>query len=84
MKMSNKITDDDKKQKRIAYLGNDKKHDIHERDKKHLSDTLKSYEKVAKKYPKEFRMIECVEKGEMLPIDVISKKIISAVEKLIQ
>ena len=79
--MSNKITDDDKKQKRIVYLGDDKKHDIHERDKKHLSDTLKSYIKVSNKFPKEFKIIECVENGDMLPIDVIHKKVIKIIEK---
>ena len=83
MKMSNKITDDDKKQKRIAYLGNDKKHDIHERDKKHLADTLKSYTKVAKKFPKEFKIIDCLDGQKMLPIEVISNKIIKLIEEKI-
>jgi dTMP kinase len=82
-KMSNKITEDDKKQKRIAYLGNDKKHDIHERDKKHLSDALESYMKVAKKFPKEFKVVECVEDNKMIPIDIIHNKIIKIILKKI-
>ena len=83
MKMSNKITDDDKKQKRVAYLGNDKKHDIHERDKQHLTDTLKSYERVSKKFPKEFKMIDCLDGGKMLPIDVVHNKVTKLVEQKI-
>ena len=84
MKMSNKITDDDKKQKRIAYLGNDKKHDIHERDKKHLADALKSYISISKKYPKEYKIIECEEKGKFLPVEVIHQKILKLVEEKIK
>ena len=80
-KMSNKITDDDKKQKRIAYLGNDKKHDIHERDTKHLANALKSYVAIYKKYPKEYRIIECEEKGRFLPIEIIHQKILKIVEE---
>lgn len=82
-KMSNKITDDDKKQKRIAYLGNDKKHDIHERDVKHLANALKSYMAISKKYPKEYKIIECEEKGKFLPIDEISSKILKLVKEKI-
>jgi dTMP kinase len=82
-KLSNKITDDDKKQKRVAYLGNSKKHDIHERDKQHLADSLQSYLKAAKKFPKDFTVIECIEKGKLLPIEEVHQKIISAVQKVI-
>lgn len=82
-KMSHRITDEEKKQKRIAYLGDDKKQDIHEKDLKHLADTLKSYTKVAEKYPEEFRVIECIEQNAILSIEIIHKKIIQEAEKII-
>lgn len=78
-KKSNDITDDDKKQKRIAYLGNDKKHDIHERDKKHLADALKSYMAIAKKHPGEYKIIDCEKDGKFLPIEAIHQKILKVV-----
>ena len=83
MKMSNKITDDEKKQKRIAYLGNDKKHDIHEKDKKHLADTLRSYIEFGKKHPEEFRIVECTDGENMLSPESISKQILTLVEEKI-
>lgn len=84
MEKSNKISDDAKKQKRIAYLGNDKKHDIHEKDKKHLADALKSYMAVAKKYPKEYKIIECEKQGEFLPINAIHEKILKLIDPLVR
>lgn len=81
MQMSNKITDGDKKKRRTAYLGNYKKQDIHEADKKHLANSLKSYIRIAKKYPKEYKIIECEENGKFLPLEVIHQKIIKLVEK---
>jgi len=83
MKMSNKITDAEKIKKRVAYLGDDKKQDIHEADKKHLANTLESYVKIAKKFPEEYKIIECQEEGNFLPIDVIHQKILSLVKEKI-
>src|SRR3989344_5307475 len=80
MKMSNKITDPEKIKKRIAYLGDDKKQDIHESDKQHLADTLESYIEIAKKFPEEFKVIDCQQDEEFLPINVIQEKI----KKLVQ
>lgn len=82
-KMSNKITDDDKKQKRIAYLGNDKKHDIHERDREHLANALKSYVSIAQKYPDEYKIIECEENGSFLSAHDIHKKVLKSIEEKI-
>src|SRR3989344_3240164 len=80
MKMSNKITDKEKQKKRNAYLGSHKKQDIHEADKKHLINGLRSYVAISKKYPKEYKIVECEEKGKFLPLDVIHKKILALVE----
>jgi dTMP kinase len=82
-KMSSNIKDADKKQKRETYLGDSKKQDIHEADKKHLEDSLKSYMAIAKKYPKEYKIIECEENGKFLPLEVIHQKIIKLVKEKI-
>jgi len=83
MAHSNKITDKEKQKKRTAYLGNSKKQDIHEADKKHLTDAVKSYLAISKKYPKEYKIIECEEKGNFLPLEIIHKKILKLVEEKI-
>ena len=81
MSHSNKISDNEKKQKRIAYLGDDKKQDIHEADRNHLANTLKSYLAISEKYPDYYKIIECQEGDDFLPIDVIHKKIIEVVNQ---
>jgi len=81
MKMSNKITDKEKQKKRKAYLGDHKRQDIHEADKNHLINTLKSYMQISKKHPKEYKIIECEEKGNLLPIKDIHNKILKLIQK---
>ncbi len=78
---SNKITDKDKIKTRVSYLGDSKKQDIHEADTLHLANTLKSYIAISKKYPREYKMIECEQKGQFLPLEIIHKKILTLVEK---
>jgi dTMP kinase len=80
MQMSNKITDKEKQKKRTAYLGDHKKQDIHEADKKHLANTLKSYMAICKKYPKEYKIIECEKGGDFLPVAQIHQTILQLVE----
>ncbi len=80
MQNSNKITDKEKIKKRKSYLGDSKKQDIHEADKMHLINTLKSYVAISKKYPKEYKIIECEQNEKFLPLDVIHKKIVTLVE----
>ncbi len=81
MAHSNKITDKEKQKKRTSYLGDSKKQDIHEADKLHLKNSLKSYIAISKKYPKEYKIVECEEKGNFLPIETIHKKIVSLVKE---
>jgi len=83
MQHSNKIKDEEKKQKRIAYLGDDKKQDIHEADKNHLTNTLKSYITISEKYPDQYKIIDCQEGDEFLPIETIHQKIINLIEEKI-
>src|SRR3989344_7021683 len=80
MSHSNKITDAEKLKKRASYLGDHKKQDIHEADKKHLANTLKSYVEISKKFPGEYEIIECEEGGNFLPIPAIHQKILTLVE----
>jgi len=82
LKMSHDIKDKEKLKKRKSYLGN-KKRDIHEKDRKHQSETLNSFLHVAKLYPKEFKVIECLEKEKLLSPDIIHKKIIKEVSNIL-
>jgi thymidylate kinase len=76
MGLSNKIVDEKKKQARLMYLEDDTKHDIHERDKSHLENALKSYLMVAAEFPKDFKVIECLQRGKLLAPEIIHQKII--------
>lgn len=73
-KLSSKIKDKEKQEKKRLYLGK-RKRDIHEKDKKHLKNSLNVYLEMAEHYPKEFKTIECIEKGDLLSPRDIHKKI---------
>ncbi|MBU3934477.1 dTMP kinase [Patescibacteria group bacterium] len=75
LKLANKITDKEKIAKRKAYLGNSSVRDIHEKDRQHLACALKSYLHIAELYPKEFKIIECIERDKLLPPEIIHQKI---------
>ncbi len=81
MKMSNNIKDAEKQQKRVAYLGDHKKQDIHEADRSHLINSFKSYQSIAERFPEEYKIIGCEEHGNFLPVDTIHKKIIELVQE---
>jgi len=80
LKLAHRITDKEKIKRRRSYLGS-KKRDIHEKDKKHQSETLESFLHVAKEYPKEFKVIECIKNGELLSPEVIHQKIWKIIKK---
>lgn len=52
-----------------------KKQDIHEQDIQHLRDTEHAYLWLAKTYPKDHCVIECMEKGRLLKPEEIQDKI---------
>ena len=83
LKLANKITDKEKKARRKAYLGKSEKKDIHEKDKKHLENTLKSYLHAAEAFPKEFKVIECLEKGKLLSPEIIHQKIWKIIKNIL-
>ena len=78
--MSGKIIDEDKKRKKASFLG-DKKRDIHELNLKHLDNALKSYLELAQKFPKHFRVVECLKDGNLLSIEIIHQKILEEYNK---
>jgi dTMP kinase len=80
LKLVENITDKDKIKTKLKYLSGGKK-DIHEKDKSHLANALNSYLMAAKEFPRDFKVIECLDNGQLLPPDVISQKIIKEVEK---
>lgn len=76
LNLSNKIIDPTKKQKRLLYLKSDASQDIHEKDKNHQANALQSYLLVAKEFPKDFKVIECIKDGKLLAPEIIHEKII--------
>ena len=80
LKLAHIITDEEKKARRKSYLGN-KKRDIHEKDKRHLFEALNSFLHVAKEYPKEFKVIECIKNGKLLSPEIIHQKVWKIVKK---
>ena len=81
LKLAHNITDGQKRARREAYLGSSKKQDIHEKDKSHLEDALNSYLRVAKEFPKDFKIIECLQGNELLSPEIINKKVIKILGK---
>lgn len=82
LKLAHKITDKEKKARRKAYLGK-RKRDIHEKDKKHLADALKSYLHAAKEFPREFKVIECIKGGKLLSPKIIHQEIWKIIKKIL-
>jgi len=82
MKLAGHITDQEKLAKRRAYLVGEKK-DIHETDKSHLSNALRSFLWAAKEFPRDFKVIECVKNKQLLPLDEIAKIVIKTVQPIL-
>ena len=72
----------DNKGKR-EYLGN-KKRDIHEQDIRHLEQAENSFLEVVKLFPHQFKIIQCVQKEELLSIQEIEDKIWEIVKKFVK
>jgi dTMP kinase len=62
------------------YVGGVKR-DIHEADLKHLALAEKTYRMMVKTFPRDFKLIECFEKGRLLPIDEIHERVWKIVKK---
>jgi len=77
-----RITDKKKKAKKKLYLGN-KKRDLHEKDINHLINTERSYLEAAREFPKDFTLVECMEKNKLLSSEVIHQKIWKIVKRIL-
>ncbi len=66
-----------KKEER-TYLKDGKKMDLHEADLNHLSKAHEKAMKIVEMYD-DWVKIDCVEDGEMLPIEVVTRKILSEI-----
>lgn len=78
-KLSQKLASkkiDKKKIKKILSYMKVMKADIHEKDFRHLSSALDSYLELAEEFPEDFKVIECIEKGKLLPPKIIHQNII--------
>ena len=71
----------DRAKKQKAYLKG-KKRDIHEQDKLHLKNALDSYLEAAREFPREFKVVECLENNKLLPPQEIHEKIVGVVKKI--
>jgi len=76
-----KLTAKDKKKKKEGYLKGKK--DIHESNISHLQHALKSYLWVAEEFPKDFTVIDCLDKNVMLPVEVVNSLIIKKIEHIL-
>lgn len=72
--LSGKIKDKEKKAKKRLYLGK-KKQDIHEKDLNHLINTERSYLAAAREYPRDFIVVNCMDKNRLLSPEEIHKEI---------
>lgn len=82
MKISKRIANKEKEKRIKSYLGNVKK-DIHEKDLLHLKQALESYLWVAKKFPEEYKVIDCVKNGEIISPNAIHEIIWKKVKRII-
>ncbi|MDD5146431.1 MAG: thymidylate kinase [Candidatus Pacebacteria bacterium] len=83
LKLADKITDEEKLARRKSYLDGAKR-DIHETDKTHLINSLSSYLQAAEEFPKDFKVVECIEGGKLLTPEVIHQKIIKTINKFLK
>ena len=63
----------DKKGKREYVHG--AKRDIHEADLVHLAQAERTYLEMVRMFPREFRLVECVEKGKLLSVGEIHARV---------
>lgn len=68
------------KQQRL-YLEAGKTQDAHESDLEHLKNAEAAYLWLAKKYPQDHIIIECVENGTLLPPEVIHEQLLEIVKQ---
>ena len=70
---------DEKSQRK--YIGG-KKRDLHEANLAHLKRAEQTYREMAKIFPKDFKLIQCVDKNKLLSIEEVHEKVLLAVRHL--
>lgn len=65
------------------YVGGVKR-DIHEADINHLKNAEKAYLEMVKLFPKDFKLVECVENGKLLSIEKIHEKVWAVVRAAVE
>ena len=83
LKLANKITDQEKKERRRAYLGDETVQDIHEKDKSHLSNALGAYLQAIEEFPDDFKVVECLDGGRLISPQEVHQKVIKIIEKIV-
>lgn len=53
--------------------------DIHEADESHLKNAYRVAHEILENFPKTWEKIDCCENGDILPIDIITQKILSSI-----
>jgi len=81
-KMVAEVGNEEKRKKREFYLGT-KVRDIHEADLLHLKPALDSYLEVAKEFPQDFKIIECLKDEKLLSPETIHQEIIKYVKEIL-
>jgi len=72
----------DKKGKR-EYIGGIRR-DIHEADLTHLRQAEETYLAMVKMFPREYRLVECVEKKQLLSIDAVHGRVWKIISRLLK
>lgn len=68
---------------RREYLGGARR-DIHEADLRHLERAERTYLEMAKLFPKDFKLIRCVEGGKLLSMERIEERLWSVIGPLVR
>jgi dTMP kinase len=71
----------DKKRGKERFYTKGKKRDIHEASLSHLKKAEETYTEMARYFPKQFTLVDCAPKGELLPIADIAGKILKIVKR---
>lgn len=72
-KIAQSLVDGKKAHERTYVSG--AKRDLHEKNLRHLQKSEQTYLELAKLFPREFTLIECVEKGRLLSIPEIHERV---------
>lgn len=72
----------DKKGNR-AYVGGTKR-DIHEADREHLRRAEQTYLRMVETFPGDFRLVECVREGRIMPVPEIAEKVWQTVKPVLK